>query len=328
MNLRRFWPVFRILIALAAGTVAPISPALAETRSSPVHIIFPFAAGSSADTLARLIASELGAGLNRSVIVEPRPGAGGRIGARAVKSAAPDGDTLLLTPIAPMAVYQSIYPSLDYDPVKDFSPIAQVASYDFAIAVGNHVPARTLEELVAWIKSNPTSANFGMPGAGTLPHFFGVMFGRAIGAELQAVAYNGTAPLLTDLIGGRIPIVVHATNELVEMAVAGSIRVLATSDRQRSVFLPDVPTLQELGYALQGTGWYGLFAPAGTPRETIARLNTIVVEAFARKDIAARLAVLGLRPATTSPEAFAKIQQRDIALWAPAVKASGFAPSQ
>ncbi len=325
MTLRRFWPALGFLVGLIAGCAAP---ALAQTRSSPVHIIFPFVAGSSADTLARIIASELGAGLNRSVIVEPRPGAGGRIGARAVKSAAPDGDTLLLTPIAPMAVYQSIYPALDYDPVKDFSPVTRLATYDFAIAVGNHVPVKTLEELVAWIKANPSGANFGIPGAGTLPHFFGVMFGRAIGADLQAVAYNGTAPLLTDLIGGRIPIVVHASNELVEMARAGSIRVLATSDRQRSAFFPDVPTFLELGHQLQGTGWYGLFAPAGTPSETVARLNAIVAAAFARKEVAERIAVLGLLPATTSPDEFARIQQRDIALWAPAVKASGFAPSQ
>lgn len=325
MRLRRLWPALGFLVGLTAGCIAPAS---AQTRSTPVHIIFPFAAGSSADLLARLIASELGAGLNRSVIVEPRPGAGGRIGVRAAKSAAPDGDTLLLTPIAPMAVYQNIYPALDYDPVKDFAPVTQIATYDFAIAVGNHVPAKTLEDLVAWIRANPTAANFGIPGAGTLPHFFGVMFGRAIGAELRPVAYNGTAPLLTDVVGGRIPIVIHASNELVEMARAGSIRVLATSDRQRSTFSPDVPTFLERGHQLQGTGWYGLFAPAGTPDETIARISAIVAAAFARKDVAERIAVLGLRPATTSPDQLATILQRDIALWAPAVKASGFAPSQ
>lgn len=325
MTLRWHWSAVFFLVSHIAWCGAP---ALAQSHSPPVHIVFPFAAGSSADSLARLIASELGAGLNRSVIVEPRPGAGGRIGARAVKSAAPDGETLLLAPIAPMAVYQSIYPALDYDPVKDFSPVTQIATYDFAIAVGNHVPARTLDELVAWIKANPAAANFGIPGAGTLPHFFGMMFGRAIGADLQAVAYNGTAPLLTDLVGGRIPIVIHASNELVEMARAGSIRVLATSGRQRSAFFPDVPTFLELGHQLQGTGWYGLFAPAGTSSETVARFNAIVVHALARKDVAERIAVLGLRPETTSPAEFARIQLRDIALWAPAVKASGFAPSQ
>ena len=303
-------------------------PALAETRGPPVHIIFPFAAGSSSDALARIIAGELGAGLGRPVSVEPRPGAGGRIGVRAVKQAAPDGNTLLLTPIAPMAVYQSVYPSLDYDPVKDFAPITLVGTYDFAIAVGSEVPAKTLAELVAWIRVNPAKANYGTPGAGTLPHFLGVMFARAIEAGMQPVAYNGTAPLLADLIGGRIPVIVHATNELVEMQKAGRIRVLATSGLERSEFFADVPTFREQGYDLQGSGWYGLFAPARTPRETIVQLNGIVAAAFRRKDVAERIGVLGLRPVTTSPGALAKIQQRDIDLWAPAVKASGFAPSQ
>lgn len=317
--------VFRILCALAALLVAP---AAAETRGPPVHIVFPFGAGSSADTLARIIASELSTGLGRTVIVEPRPGAGGRIGVRAVKSAVPDGTTLLLTPIAPMAVYQSVYPSLDYDPVKDFAPITLVGTYDFAIAVGDEIAANTLAELVAWIRANPAKANYGTPGAGTLPHFFGVMFGRAIGVELQPVAYNGTSPLLADLIGGRIPMIVHASNELVEMHKAGRIRVLATSGSARSEFFAGVPTFRELGYALEGTGWYGLFAPAGTPREAIAQVNAIVTGALARKELAGRIAVLGLRPATTTPEEFARIQRRDIDLWAPAVKASGFAPSQ
>ena len=317
---------FRFLTFALLGVLA--LPAAAQMRSQPVQIIFPFGIGSSTDALIRTIADELSSGLGRPVIVEQRPGAAGRIGVRAVKMAEPDGNTLLLSPIAPMTVYQSVYPALEYDPVKDFRPISQLASYEFAIAVGSDMPVKTLAELVAWIKANPASANYGTPGAGTLPHFFGVMFGGAIGVPLQPIAYKGTAPALADLVGGQIPMMFHAVNELVEMHKAGKIRVLATSDRQRSVFLQDVPTFREQGYDLQGTGWYGLFAPARTPDDFIAQVNAIVVAALAKPEIRARILNLGIQPTGTSPEALAKIQRQDIERWAPAVKASGFAPSQ
>ena len=323
MNLRasRF-----VTLALSCVLAAP---AAAEMRSNhPVHIIFPFAAGGSADALTRIIADELSSGLGRAVIVEPRPGAAGRIGVQAVKSAEPDGHTLLMAPIAPMAVYQNIYPALEYDPVKDFRAVSQVATYEFGIAVGNDVPVKTLAELVAWIRANPARANYGTPGAGTLPHFFGVMFGGAIGVPLQQIAYKGTAPALTDLVSGQIPMMFHAVNELVEMHKAGKIRVLATSDKTRSVFLPDVPTFREAGYDIQGTGWYGLFAPAGTTDDVVAQINAIVVQALAKPGIRDRILNLGVQPTGTSPSALAAIQRNDIDRWAPAVKASGFATSQ
>ena len=310
-----------VLLAIAA-------PAAAQLHGQPVRIIFPFAAGGSADALTRIIADELSAGLGHAVIVEPRPGAAGRIGVQAVKAAEPDGHTLLMAPIAPMAVYQNVYPALEYDPVKDFLPISQVAAYEFGIAVGNDVPAKTLQELVGWIKANPTHANYGTPGAGTLPHFFGVMFGGATGVPLQPIAYKGTAPALTDLISGQIPILFHAVGELAEMHKAGKIRVLATSSRQRSSFLPEIPTFREAGYEVEGTGWYGLFAPAGTPESLISLISKVVVAALARPDIRQRVLTLGVEPTGTSPEALAKIQHDDIDRWAPAVKASGFSPSQ
>ena len=310
-----------VLLAIAA-------PAAAQLRSQPVRIIFPFAAGGSGDALARIIADELSVGLGHAVMVEPRPGAAGRIGVQAVKAAEPDGHTLLMAPIAPMAVYQNVYPALEYDPVKDFLPISQVAAYEFGIAVGSDVPVKTLQELVDWIKANPTRANYGTPGAGTLPHFFGVMFGGAIGVPLQPIAYKGTAPALTDLISGQVPILFHAVGELAEMHKAGKIRVLATSNRQRSSFLPEVPTFREAGYELEGTGWYGLFAPARTPETLIRQISQVVVAALARPDIRERVLTLGVEPTGTGPEALAKIQHDDIDRWAPAVKASGFVPSQ
>lgn len=319
MNLRNVC----LALGVAAGLIAP-----ALAHGQIVHLIFPFGGGGSGDALTRIIADQLGAELHRPVIVELRPGAAGRIGVQAVKSAEPDGNTLLMTPIAPMAVYQNVYPSLEYDPIKDFQPVAQIAVFEFGIAVGNEIPAKNLPELVAWIKANPSRANYGIPGAGTLPHFFGVMFGRAIGVDLQPIAYKSGVAALTDLLGGQIPMMFHSANELVEMHKAGKIRVLATSSRQRSIFLPDVPTFREAGYNIEGTGWFGIFAPARTSADVINRLNAIIVGALAKSDIHERILKLGLQPMGTSAETFAKIQRDDIDLWAPAVKASGFTPSQ
>lgn len=319
MNLRKAC----VALGFAAGLVVPTG-----VHGQTVHIIFPFGGGGSGDALTRIVADQLSAGLQRSVIVELRPGAAGRIGVQAVKSAMPDGNMLLMTPIAPMALYQNVYPSLEYDPVKDFQPLAQVAEFEFGIAVGKDIPVRTLPELVRWIKANPSRANYGIPGAGTLPHFFGVRFGRAIGVDLQPIAYKGGVAALTDLLGGQIPIMIHSINELTEMHKAEKIRVLAIASKARSAFLPDVPTFREAGYDIEGTGWFGLFAPAHIPADVVSRLNGIIVGALAKPEIKARILTLGLQPTGTNPDAFAKILQDDIALWAPAVKASGFAPSQ
>jgi tripartite-type tricarboxylate transporter receptor subunit TctC len=313
-----------VFTAIAALTLAP---ATAENRA-PIKIIYPFSGGGSGDALTRMIADQLAVKLNRPVIVEPRAGAGGRLGVQAAKAAEADGNTLLVSPIAPMAVYPSMYPALEYDPVKDFRPVSQLATFDLAISIGPHVPAGNLAELVDWLKANPKQANFGTPGTGTLPHFFGIMFARAAGITLQHVAYKGGTLALTDMMGGQIPIVLLSTNELTELHKAGKLRVLATSDMRRSPFLPDVPTFKESGYDIVGTGWWGLFAPARTPTATIATLNAAVVEVLANDDIKENVRRIGLLAAASTPDEFARVQQDDIARWASAVKASGFTPDQ
>lgn len=304
------------------------SPAQGQLVEQPVRIIFPFAAGGSGDALARLIGDKMRVELNRPVIVENRTGAAGRIGVVAVKNAAADGTTLLLTPIAPMSVYQHVYPSLDYDPIADFAAVSQLGTFDFGLAVGSKVPAKTLNELVAWAKANPAQANYGTPAAGTLPHFLGVMFGRAAGLDLRQIAYKGSAAALTDLVAGHIPMMVTTNSDLVQMHKDGRIRILATSDKQRSPFLPDVPTFREAGYDLEANGWYGIFAPARTPAGIVERYSKAIVAAVQSPDVRSKLAAFGLHPTGTSATEFAAIQKRDAALWAPAVKASGFTPQQ
>jgi len=264
------WAAIAALVSLIPG----VGQLRAQIGEQPIRIIFPFAAGGSGDAVSRLIADRMRIALDRPVIVEKRAGADGRIGVRVVKEAAPDGITLLLTPIAPVAVYQHVYAKLDYDPIADLAPIFQVGAFDFGIAVGPQVEAKTLQDLVAWAKANPSQASFAVPGAGALPHFLGVMLARTAGIDLRAVPYRGSAAGLADLVAGHAPIEITTTSDLVQMHKAGRIRVLATSDKARSPFLPDVPTFGEAGYNLVATGWYGMFAPA--PPDIVARLNAVL----------------------------------------------------
>lgn len=325
---RRHFVLSAALAALAALTASLTAPAAAQIGEQPVRIIFPFTPGGSGDAITRLIADKMRSELNRPVIVENRTGAGGRLGVQAVKAAAPDGSTLLMVPIAPVAVYQLVYKNLEYDPFTDLAPLAQLGTFDFGIAVGPKAPVKTVKELVAWSKANPTESNYGTPAAGTLPHFLGALFGEKAGLDFKHIAYKGSAAALTDLIGGQIPVVVTTTSDLLEMHKGGKLRVLATSDAQRSQFLPDIPTFKEAGFDLQATGWYAMFAPAKTPPEVIARLNTAIVNAVKSPDVRERMLGFALEPTGTSASELGAIMKRDAAFWAPAVKASGFTPDK
>lgn len=317
----RRWP---IAITLIVAGLLSASVARAQITEQPVRIIFPFGAGGSGDALARLIAEKMRVGLNRPVIVESRSGAAGRIGVQAVKAAAPDGNTILITPIAPVAVYQHVYKSLGYDPLTDFDSITQICTFDFGIAVGPKVPVQSLKELVAWAKANPNEANYATPGAGTLPHFLAVLFGQRAGLDLRHVSYRGSAPALTDLVGGQLPMIVTTISDMSEMHKSGRIKVLAVSGAERSPFMPEVPTLAEEGYDLSASGWYGLFVPAKTPPDMIEKINRVVVDGIKTPELSERMLTLGMQPTGTSAADMAAIQKRDSAFWAPAVKASGF----
>jgi tripartite-type tricarboxylate transporter receptor subunit TctC len=320
----------RILVGLAliSACLMPVPAARAQIGEQPVRVIFPFAPGGGGDGLARLTADRLGAGLNRSVIVENRTGSGGRIGIMAVKGAPPDGSMLLITPIAPISIYPLVFKSLSYDPFTDFEPISQIGTNEFAIAVNPDVPAKSIKELVAWLKANPSKGNFGVPSAGTLPHFLGVMFARAAGVDLRHVAYRGAAASVADLVAGHIPMVVSGTTDLAGMHSAGRVRVLVTSNATRSRFIPDVPTFRELGYDLVATGWYGIYAPAKTPRAIIDRYSQIIAAAIKTPEVQSKLEQFGQNPTGTTPAELAAIQKADLEKWAPVIKASGFEPER
>jgi tripartite-type tricarboxylate transporter receptor subunit TctC len=312
------------VLVLFASLVLPSLASAAET----IRLVMPFAAGSATDALARIIAGELQAGLGRTVFVENKTGAAGRIGVQSVKNAAADGTTLLFTPIAPMAVYQHVYPALGYDPVQDFEPVSQVATFDFAVAVGPDVPAASLSDLVMWLKAQPERGNYGTPGAGTLPHLFAVLFGRETGLDLRHVPYRGASAAVNELLTGQLPMVFANTGELLELHKAGRIRILATSNTSRSPFLPDVPTFQEAGYPITGVGWHGVFAPRGTPSDVLDRVNRLITAALQKGWVRERVIAMGFEPTGTSRSRLAAILSRDAALWGPAVKAAHFTPDQ
>jgi len=323
----------RIAVALRVALLAVVAAAVpfaatAQDRiDKPVKILVGFAAGGTADIIARVVAEKMSASIGQPVIVENRPGAIGRIVADAVKAAAPDGATIMVMPIGPMAVVPHVYRDITYDPIKDFTPIALGATFQFAIAAGPASGAKNWNEFAAWAKANPTKAGYATSGAGSLPHFFGVLLGRGIGVEMVHVPYKGSAAYLNDLVGGQVPAAIDAIADLTELHRAGKVKVLASSGATRSTALPDVPTFNELGVkGVEAMGWFGFFAPAKTPKPIADALNAAINKALQAPDVAEKLSKLGMDPATGTPEQFATIVVNDYNKWGPIVKASGFKP--
>ena len=314
--------------SIALSAVVGVAPAFAQQKfDKPIKILVGFAPGGTADIIARVVAEKMTASVGQPVIVENRPGAIGRITADAVKVAALDGTTIMVMPIGPMAVVPHVYKDITYDPIKDFTPIALGATFQFAIAAGPASGAKTWPEFAAWAKANPTKASYATSGAGSLPHFFGVLLGRGIGVEMVHVPYKGSAAYLSDLVGGQVPVAIDAIADLTEQHRAGKIKVLASSGAKRSTALPDVPTFNELGVTgVEAMGWFGFFAPAKTPKPIIDALNAAINKALQSPDVAEKLSNLGMDPATGTPEQFAKIVADDYNKWGPIVKASGFKP--
>jgi tripartite-type tricarboxylate transporter receptor subunit TctC len=318
-------------IAFALGLVASVltsiaSPLLAQDKiDRPVKILVGFAAGGTADVMARVVADKMKDTLGQPVIVENRPGAIGRIAADAVKAAPPDGTTIMVMPIGPMAVVPHSYKTLSYDPINDFAPIGMGSTFQFAIAAGPQSGAKTWAEYVAWAKANPGKSSYATSGAGSLPHFFGVLLGREAGIEMLHVPYKGSAAYMNELIGGNVPTAVDAIADLTEQHRAGKVKILASSGAKRSTAVPDVPTFAELGVkGVEAEGWFGFFAPAKTPKPIVDLLNRSLNQALKSPDVAERLTKLGMDPAPTSPEEFGRILAADYAKWGPVVKASGF----
>ena len=308
-----------LFLALAVSTSA-------LPQEGTIRIVLGFPAGASSDLLTRLLGEHLRVALGQPVIVENRTGAGGQIANEAVKSAPPDGLTLLMTPVATMSIYPHSYASLRYDPFRDFEPIAHLANFHLGLGVSARIPATTLAEYVALVKKDPKAGYYASAAAGSIPHFLGVMFARAAGIEMIHVPYKGTANVLQALAAGEISAASTPAADIASLVRSGKARLLATTGSKRAAAFPDVPTFKEAGYDIEGTGWYALFAPTGIPPANAARLSKAAIEAMHAPALRERLEHLGLEPTGLGPRELAAIVKADYERWGPVIRASGFRP--
>ncbi len=314
-------PTLRAVLTMAMLTVAA-SQAMAQ---APARILSGFPPGGAVDVLARIFAEKWSEAIGRPVIVDTRAGATGQIALEALRASAPDGNTVIVSPDSNIVVYPHTVSKPAFDTLRDFTPVAHVGRYDLAVAVKISLPANTLAEFLTWARANPKDATYGTAGNGTLLHFYGLILGDEAKAPLAHVAYRGAGPAVTDLVGGHVTGAILPLGTLVQQARSGKVKILAISGGQRSVILPDVPTVKELGYPkLELSGWFGVFAPAATPPDIVNRLNEIFRTAAHTPAVREKLLAAGLEPENMSPAGLAAVIKRDYERWGPVIKASGF----
>lgn len=320
--MRLNWIFSMVLSAACCGLGT--SASAQSNPTTPARILLAFE-GGSARAVSLHLAEQVRGPLGRPVLVEERPGAGGRVGAMALKNAAPDGSIVALLPIAVPVLAPMTFKDVQYDAAHDFAPVSQIASYCFAFAVPADHPAKSFADFVEWMKAHPSQAFFGTPAAGSLPHFLGVMISKAVGTDMTHVAYKGFGPMSIDLIGATIPAGISSISDLVELHKAGRVRILATSGVKREPRLPEVPTFVEQGYpTVQAIGWAGIFAPARTPKPVIDAWAFALNAALRSAQTRQLLLEFGLEPTGTTPEELAAIMASDIARWGPVIRQSGF----
>ncbi len=305
------------LAIIATGAFAQAYP------SKPIKIISPWAPGGPAEALARVIGNKLSESLGQPVLIESRGGANGTIGAAAVAKAPPDGYTLLFSHLGPMAIAPALQAQMPYDSVKDFEPITQVVSGPTLLVVRADLPVRTVQELVDYAKANPGKLAYGSVGIGSTTHLAGEMLRMQAGIDILHVPYKGSTPILVDLMGGQIAFAFIGISGSIQQAQAGKVRAIAISTLQRSPILPDLPTVNETLPGFELNSWYGLMAPAGTPKEIVQLLHRETAKALKAPDVIEWLRQNGLDPRGTTPEEHAAHIKAEAAKWAKVVKAVG-----
>jgi len=278
------------------------------------------------DAIARVLAQGLEGELGRTVIVENRPGAGARLAAGVFRRQPADGTNLMLATDSLMVHAPHVFNKLGFDVFQDFTPVAVVSSFSYVLATGSDPRVDSLGALAEWLRKNPSRAAFGHPGAGSAPHFFGLVLGEKFGMPLTAVPYQGGAPLLTALAaGGQIAFGVNAlASDMLEFHRSGRTRIQAVTGDRRSALLPDVPTFGELGYPSVPRGWSAMYLPAGASAELVSRLNTALQAVLARQDVRERIAGFGMQTEGGSAERLAKLAREDYGIWKPIIEKSGF----
>ncbi len=308
-----------LALALTVGSVA----AQDKYPSKTVTVIVPQAPGGANDTIARIVAQKLTEQLGQQFIVDNKPGAGGNLGTAAAAKAKNDGYTLVLTVNSAHVINPALYKSTGFDPVKDFEPITPVATAGYVLVANNEFKANNVIELIAAAKAAPGKINIASAGNGTLNHLIGEMLGKSAGIDMLHVPYKGASAAVTDLVGGQVQVSVQSLPSSIAFIKSGKLKVLGVVNEKRVAALPDAPTIGETLEGFGSTPWYGLLAPAGTPKAIVAQLQAEVAKVLAAPDVKDKLAQVGCEPSVSTPEQFAALITDDLPRWARIVKDSG-----
>ena len=303
------------LLALSAVAVQ-------AQNKPPLKILVGFPPGGSADEMARLVADALKNDFS-PVVVDNKPGAGGRIALTLVKNAKPDGQTVIVLPSGPMVLFPHVYKKLDYDAVKDFTPVSQIARFQFGVVAGPASGVKNVNEMIARAKANPGANSYGTPGAGTLPHFMGVLMEQSSGIQLNHVPFQGGAPANNALLGGHIDYKFDVVSETAELHHSGKARIIAVTGSKRDTQVPDVPTLKEAGVNMEATAWFAMYGPAGLSGEALARLEKAMMKIVREPALKDKLVKLGYEPIGSNSAELAASQKSDLARWEKPIKATG-----
>ena len=313
-------PLTRRLMATALLLIA--ATGVQAQSKPPLKILVGFPPGGSADVIARLVADALRDDFS-AVVVDNKPGAGGRIALGMVKNAKPDGQTVIVLPSGPMVLFPHVYKKLDYDAVKDFTPISQIARFQFGVVAGPASGVKNVAEMIARAKANPGANSYGTPGAGTLPHFMGVLMEQSSGIQLNHVPFQGGAPANNALLGWHIDYKFDVVSETAELHHSGKARIIAVTGSKRDTQVPDVPTLKESGVNMEATAWFAMYGPAGLSGEALSRLEKAMVKIVREPALKDRLTKLGYDPIGSSSAELAAAQKADLARWEKPIKATG-----
>lgn len=325
--MRNFSNLRQTLCALAVAGLTALAASPAAAQSGDVtRIVVGFPPGGALDSLARIMADKLRDSIGGTILVDNKPGASARIALLAVKNAAPDGKTILMSSPSPVSIFPLTYSKLGYDPDKDLIPLAHLAEVRVVASTGTKQPFKTIEEYVSWVKDKPAEQGVGLVTMGSPIHFGLLSMGKTTGVPLTPIPYKGSPPILTDLVGGALPLSIDTIGGQMELYRAGKIRFLGVSGAQRSPFFPEVPTLKEAG--LPGfevaSSWFGAFLPAGTPPATVARLEKAFIEAAQDPEVRAKMELLAMEMTGLSGEKLRQTIQKERAYWKPIAATSGF----
>ena len=323
MKKRNFLKNLTVLAGAFTALVSVSAQAQDQYPSRPVTVIVPQAAGGANDAIARIVSQKLGEIMGQTYLVDNRPGAGGNVGTALAAKAKADGYTLMLTTNSAHVINPSIYKSTGFDPVKDFEPIGLVASAGYLLVANSAFPANSVADLIAQAKAKPGQISYASAGNGTLNHLIGEMFKRAAGISMLHIPYRGSAGAATDVAGGQVPVSLQSVPSALPFLQSGKIKVLGVVNEKRLASMPNAPTIGETLPGFGSTPWYGLLAPAGTPKDTISKLQTGLEKALASKEVVDKLAAQGCEVLTGNPVQFATLIRADLPRWNKIVKDSG-----